>query len=106
MVTKAIIDEAVKLLVKTYNPLFVFIFGSYAWGNPGSDSDVDFLIVLRDTDEPFHKRAREGYRALSGIGFPKDIVVLTEEEFVERIKDEQSIYADIVKNGVKSYEAA
>jgi uncharacterized protein len=106
MVSREMIKEAVRLLAETYNPVFIFIFGSYAWGDPGKDSDVDFLIVVKDSKEPFHKRARAGHRALSGKGFPKDLVILTEKELAEKMLDKQSFYADIIKNGVKTYEAA
>ena len=38
-----------KLLVETFNPDQVVLFGSYAYGNPTRDSDVDLLIAA------FHK---------------------------------------------------
>jgi predicted nucleotidyltransferase len=34
-----------KLLVEKFNPDQVFLFGSYAYGNPTADSDVDLLVV-------------------------------------------------------------
>jgi hypothetical protein len=40
------------------------------------------------------------------MNFPKDLVILTEKELAEKMLDKQSFYADIIKNGVKTYEAA
>lgn len=106
MVSKSEIAKAVKLLAEAYMPIYIFIFGSYAWGTPHKDSDVDFLIVVKDSEEPFHKRPRIGHKVLSEIGFPKDILVLTENEFNQKVKETHSFYAEIAEKGVKSYEAA
>jgi predicted nucleotidyltransferase len=106
VVSKSEIENAIKLLVETYVPVYIFIFGSYAWGTPHKDSDVDFLVVVKDSKEPFHKRPRIGHKALSETGFPKDILVLTETELNLKIKEAHSFYAEIVEKGVKSYEAA
>ena len=34
-------------LVKQFKPERIILFGSYAYGKPGKDSDVDLLVVLR-----------------------------------------------------------
>ena len=35
--------------VQKLNPLKIYLFGSYAYGNPESDSDYDFYIVVDDS---------------------------------------------------------
>jgi uncharacterized protein len=106
VVSKFEIEKAVNLLVEAYMPVYIFIFGSFAWGTPHKDSDVDFLVVVKDSNEPFHKRSRIGHKVLSEIGFPKDIIVLTEAELAQKMEEDHSFYAEIVEKGVKSYEAA
>ena len=47
-ISKSKIQEAVKRLADTYQPLTIYLFGSYAWGKPHEDSDLDFLVVMND----------------------------------------------------------
>ncbi len=68
-------------LQNAYNPLSLYIFGSYAWGTPNKDSDLDLLIVVDHSNEKPYKRAIKGIRALRGMGIAKDILVYTKEEF-------------------------
>lgn len=47
--TRSVIKELVDKIVAEYAPDKVILFGSYAYGQPDEDSDVDLLIV-KDTD--------------------------------------------------------
>jgi predicted nucleotidyltransferase len=78
---KNIVDK----IINNFNPVKIILFGSYAYGHPTVDSDMDIMIVM-DTDEKPHKRAVSVRKVLKGIGIPKDIIVKTPEEF-ERFKD-------------------
>jgi predicted nucleotidyltransferase len=63
-------------------PARVFLFGSHARGDAGSDSDLDFLVI-EQTDQP---RADEMVRlraALPPLGVPLDVIVMS-EALVER----------------------
>ena len=77
--------EAINKIIKEFNPEKIILFGSYAYGKPTVDSDIDLMIVM-DTDEKPHKRAVPVRKALKDIGIPKDIIVKTPQEF-ERFKD-------------------
>ena len=79
------LKEAVDRIIKRFNPEKIILFGSYAYGKPTMDSDIDLMIVM-DTDEKPHKRAVLIRKALKDIGIPKDIIVKTPQEF-ERFKD-------------------
>jgi len=79
------LKEAVRRIINNFNPDKIILFGSYAYGHPTVDSDMDIMIVM-DTDEKPHKRAVSVRKVLKGIGIPKDIIVKTPEEF-ERFKD-------------------
>jgi predicted nucleotidyltransferase len=54
-------------------------FGSYAHGNWGVGSDVDLLAIVRETEEPFERRAL-GWD-LSELPVPAEILVYTEAEW-------------------------
>lgn len=82
---EVLIKEAVKRIIDEFNPEKIILFGSYAYGHPSPDSDMDLLIVM-DTHAKPHKRAVPIRKILKGIGIPKDIIVKTPEEF-ERFKD-------------------
>lgn len=80
-----LIKEAVKRIIDGFNPEKIILFGSYAYGHPSPDSDMDLLIVM-DTNAKPHKRAVPIRKVLKGIGIPKDVIVKTPDEF-ERFKD-------------------
>ena len=54
-------------------------FGSYARGDWGVGSDVDVLIVVRASDEPFHRRSA-AYDA-TALPVPADVLVYTAKEW-------------------------
>ena len=45
---KDIVRELIDALVEKYSPKKVILFGSYAWGKPSKDSDID-LFIVKDT---------------------------------------------------------
>lgn len=79
------LKETVKRIIENFNPEKIILFGSYAYGHPTVDSDMDLLVVM-ETDEKPHKRSVPLRKALRGIAIPKDIIVKTPEEF-NRFKD-------------------
>jgi len=65
--------------LKSTNPQKIVLFGSYAYGNPDPDSDVDLLVVV-DTDKTFHQRIQQ-LRPLLPKDRPVDLIVLTPKEY-------------------------
>jgi len=61
------LKEAINKIIKEFNPEKIILFGSYAYGKPTMDSDIDLMIVM-DTDEKPHKRAVPIRKALKDIG--------------------------------------
>jgi len=96
------IFETVKLKLKeAYNPLSIYIFGSYAWGTPTKDSDLDLVIIVKNSNQKPYKRAIKGIRALRGLGIAKDILVYTKEEFEIISSDISSLLYKVKKEWVK-----
>lgn len=77
------IKEMVNRIVKRFHPERIILFGSYARGNAGPDSDVDLLVVMPVRGSKRKKRIEIGV-ALHDIRVPKDIIVTTPEEFAWR----------------------
>ncbi len=67
MIAREIINRAVKRLVQTYHPLKIYLFGSYAWGKPTEESDLDLLIVVDRSDQNEYQRSVAGHYALWGL---------------------------------------
>jgi uncharacterized protein len=103
MVEQHVIEEIKDRLVKAYNPLEIYLFGSYAWGTPNEESDIDLLIVIEKSDERRYKRQHLGFDALWGVGVPKDLFVYTKEEFEQRLKDNLSLCSKIKSDGKVLY---
>jgi predicted nucleotidyltransferase len=62
------------------DPVAIYLFGSHAGGKPDPDSDIDLLVVVRESDRECRELARLGRRSLWGLRVPVDLVVCTEEE--------------------------
>lgn len=106
MIKKEIIEEVKNRLVKTYNPIAIYLFGSYAWGTPTEDSDLDLLIVVDKSDERAIKRSFNGYKALWGLGIAKDIMVYTNEEFEASAQKKNSLSYKVKHHGKVIYARA
>ena len=100
------LDEITKRLIDLYQPIEIFLYGSYAWGAPSNDSDIDLCIVLKDSDKSQADRIRDGLRALEGIRIPIDLLVLTEYEIEDRKEHPSTLIFKIIHQGKKLYAAA
>jgi len=79
---ETVLAEVVRRLVEAIDPDRILMFGSRARGDSRPDSDLDLLIV-KDSAEPRHRRVVPAYRALRGLGVPKDIVWYTPQELAD-----------------------
>jgi predicted nucleotidyltransferase len=100
------IKEVKRKLIEAYSPEIkeIYLFGSYAWGSPDEHSDLDIIVVVKDSDVKSFKRGLKGMRALRGMGIAKDIVVYTEEEFKDLANDKTTLCYKAVTEGEKLYE--
>jgi predicted nucleotidyltransferase len=55
MVDEKRIAELSERIVREFQPERIILFGSYAYGQPRPDSDVDLLVVLRFEGKGFYK---------------------------------------------------
>jgi len=78
------LQEAVRRLTAALSPTAIYFFGSYAYGTPGPASDIDLLVVVEDSPLDPYSRDALAYRALRGLGVPKDVQVYTRAEFESR----------------------
>ncbi|MFH1052441.1 MAG: nucleotidyltransferase domain-containing protein [bacterium] len=103
MIEKSKIDEIVKRIAIAYNPDKIILFGSYAWGSPNEDSDID-LLIIRDSEQPRHKRAGEIWKHLYGSLIPIDIIVYTNDEILREKVNKHSFIYSAINSGIVLYE--
>jgi len=104
MITQEQIEQVLRIIVDKYKPEKVILFGSYAYGLPSKDSDLD-LLVVKDSNLPRYKRAREIRKYLWGItDIPKDIIVYTQKEIDDWAEVKEAFITGIIKKGRILYE--
>jgi len=100
------IKQVVDRLVKTYDPIEIYLFGSYAWGHPDEESDLDLLIVVEKSESPSFKRPIKGHKALLDFMISKDILVYTKDEFKKFSSDITRFSYKIKNKGKRVYGKA
>ena len=103
-ISESNIQEAIKRLADTYQPLTIYLFGSYAWGKPHAESDLDFMLVVPEDVKPTFELRRQGNRALAGIGFSVDFLFNSAASFNERAEHPSSLEYKIKKEGKIVYD--
>ncbi len=106
MVDVQTLEKVKQRLIKAYNPLEIYLFGSYARGCPDEDSDLDLLIVIEAYDTDRYHALVKGHRALMDMDVSKDLFVFSREEF-DRDADDVTTFCYKVKHkGKKIYAKA
>lgn len=106
MIDNVLIEEVKNRLVKTYNPIEIYIFGSYAWGHPDDGSDLDLLVVVDKLDKHRYTAMAEGHKALMDLKLSKDILLYTKEEFEDDSHNTSTLGYKIKLMGKQIYAKA
>ena len=98
------LPQAVKKIAETLKPEKIILFGSYAYGTPTPDSDVDLLIVMK-TRAKQKERYLTVARLLRPREFPVDIIVKTPTEIKRALSGKGNFFIqEIMSNGKVLYE--
>lgn len=104
MIDQQKINEFRDCIVEQFKPTKIILFGSYAYGAPSDDSDVDVLVIM-----PLEGRcARKSAEILIATDphFPIDLLVRTPEQIMTRIALGDFFIREIIEKGKVIYEAA
>jgi predicted nucleotidyltransferase len=101
-VTDTLLADITRRIVEKFQPYKVVLFGSYAYGTPDPDSDVDLLVVM-DSDEPMAQRIRRVTEVAKVRFLPMDIIVRTPDEMAQRLVMGDFFLAEILDKGKVLY---
>lgn len=96
------IDNISRQIVEKYKPEKIILFGSAAAGSFKPDSDLDFLIVKKDTPYLGRDRARQ-LRRLIVKNIAADFLIYRPEELKRREELGDPFVASILKQGIILY---
>ena len=96
------VERITAQIIEKYNPEKIILFGSAVRGEFSLDSDVDFLIIKKDTPLYGADRIRELSRLIER-NVPVDFLVYRPEEFEKRIDMGDPFLKAIVREGKVLY---
>jgi uncharacterized protein len=96
------IKDLVAVIVEGFDPERIILFGSWAWGSPGPDSDVDVLVIKKTNNS--RQLARQIDGSLFPRLFPLDILVYNPDQLEERTRSGDFFVKDILDNGKVLYD--
>ena len=103
LVTGRDITDVVAQIVERFHPQKVILFGSYAYGTPTPDSDVDLLVVM---ETPLrHVEQAVEIRKTVDFPFPVDLLVRTPQHIAERVALGDGFLREVLTKGVILYAA-
>lgn len=102
MVTREDIQATCDDIVREFAPLQVILFGSYAYGTPTEDSDVDLLVVM-DIPELETRRQAVEIRQRIPRRFPMDLLVRSPKEIAYRVSYNDWFLREITEKGEVLY---
>lgn len=104
MISKKTIKKVAREIAAHFHPEQVILFGSYAYGTPTPDSDVDLLVIM-ETEERNLPQALKISRTISHP-FPMDMIVLKPHEVQTRLAGGDLVLREILTKGEVLFEAS
>ncbi len=106
-VRQRIQPDVIRLLARKiadhFHPQKIILFGSYAYGQPRPESDIDLLVIMK-TELRESKQALQIRQFLNPL-FGLDIIVYTPEKMNQRLSWGDSFLSEIIERGIVLYES-
>lgn len=103
MISMEAIQQLADRIGEEFHPEKVILFGSYAYGTPTEDSDVDLLVVL-----PYEGRASRKAAEIvlqTNPSFPTDMLVRSPEQLAQRLALNDFFLREVTEKGKVLYAA-
>ena len=101
---QAELDKLKEIIINTIPVEQIYLFGSYAYGTPKKDSDLDLYVVLKD--EVQMRELDAGVKIMSVIRQEKtrpiDIIATKKNKYL-KLKTGPTIERKIAREGIKIY---
>ena len=102
-ISDEVINQIAQEIAENFKPNRIILFGSYAYGSPRPESDVDLLVIIDTTLRP-SMQARLIRQFLNPL-FGLDLIVYTPEILDQRLKWGDDFLKDIISRGKILYES-
>ena len=104
MIRRRQIRKFAAAVAQQFRPHKIVLFGSYAYGNPTEDSDVDLLVIMNRTR---YRNERMSVRIRHAVprDFPMDLLVRTPAEVGKRLRWGDCFMKEVFETGEVLYEA-
>jgi predicted nucleotidyltransferase len=102
MIDEERMRDLTERIVRHFQPERVILFGSYAYGEPGPDSDVDLLVVLPFEGKGFYK----SLEILNRVDWrlPLDLLACRPEDAARRYAEGDPLLREALDQGKVLYE--
>ncbi len=97
------IQEFARRLGEEFSPQRVILFGSYAYGQPTPDSDVDLLVITPLEGDAVAKSVEMQLKLRAP--FPVELLVRSPEKVRQRLEMGDGFMREILTKGKILYEA-
>ena len=98
------LNNLIKEIYEVSDISSIYLFGSYAYGTPNEDSDLDICIITDDKSKRKVEIMKLIRKAISKVqSMPVDLLVYYSDEFNERAKSSCTLESQIFHEGVKLY---
>jgi len=104
MITPSQIHQVSNEIARRFQPERIILFGSYAYGTPTEDSDIDLLVVMSLPDKG-RGRASD-IRLHLDISFPLDLIVCDPAYLEQRIAMNDFFLREVTEKGRTLYAGA
>ena len=92
-----VLKEYIKKIKERFHPQQVFLFGSYAYGKPKKDSDIDILVIMKTRLRPLEQAVI--IRKELPFFLPLDLIVRTPKEVKKRIRQGDFFLKTVLEKG-------
>jgi predicted nucleotidyltransferase len=97
------IKQLSEQIVREFQPRKIILFGSYAYGKPAWDSDVDLLVVMPFKGRPNRQAVKIRSRIDTAVAL--DLLVRTPQQISQRVAMGDTFIRDVLERGKVVYEA-
>ncbi len=106
VVTEALLADMAQRIVEALHPEKVILFGSYAYGTPHEDSDIDLFVIMKPkyAEETNHQRVMDVTDVAKIPFLPMDVIVRTPEQVETRLAMGDFFIKEILDQGKVLYQ--